>query len=108
MKVYLEALGDLGEANPAFAGAIKMIKNGLQAKLADQESKESLNSTQNDLKQKAGDPKQTPENLTEEDANQKVKTLERVIKEIKKQLASYKQEITSIKKMESYITMENY
>ena len=29
MKVYLEALGDLGEANPAFANALKMIKTGL-------------------------------------------------------------------------------
>ena len=31
MKVYLEALGDLSEANPAFAGAIAMIKNGIEA-----------------------------------------------------------------------------
>jgi hypothetical protein len=31
-----------------------------------------------------------------------------VIKEIKKQLNCYKQEIASIKKMDSYITMDNY
>ena len=31
-----------------------------------------------------------------------------MIKEIKKQLTCYKQEITNIKKTESYITMENY
>jgi len=31
-----------------------------------------------------------------------------VIKEIKKQLSCYKQEVASIKKMESYITMDNY
>ena len=38
----------------------------------------------------------------------KVKNYERVIKEIKKQLSCYKQEIANIKKTESYITMDNY
>ena len=93
MSVYLEALGDLSEANPAFAGAIKMIKNGLSAtyetnklyetKQPDQPSKEDLDTKQNDSKSKPEDSKKT-ENLTEEEAKAKVKTLERVIKEIKK------------------------
>ena len=38
----------------------------------------------------------------------KIKNYERVIKEVKKQLSCYKEEITNIKKMENYITMENY
>eukprot|EP00350_Pseudokeronopsis_sp_OXSARD2_P013223 CAMPEP_0170542732 /NCGR_PEP_ID=MMETSP0211-20121228/2073_1 /TAXON_ID=311385 /ORGANISM="Pseudokeronopsis sp., Strain OXSARD2" /LENGTH=99 /DNA_ID=CAMNT_0010845899 /DNA_START=1350 /DNA_END=1649 /DNA_ORIENTATION=+ len=33
---------------------------------------------------------------------------ERVIKEMKKQLTCYKNEIQGIKKMESYLTLENY
>jgi hypothetical protein len=43
-----------------------------------------------------------------EDDKEKIKRLERVIKEVKKQILCYKEEITSIKKMENYITMENY
>ena len=43
-----------------------------------------------------------------EDDKDKIKKLERVIKEVKKQIGCYKEEITSIKKMENYITMENY
>ena len=73
MKVYLEALGDLGEANPAFANAIKMLKTGIQAQalaqhqksLANQESKENLSEMQNEKSKE--DPKKT-ENLTEEEA----------------------------------------
>lgn len=42
------------------------------------------------------------------DAEQKIANYERVIKEIKKQMHCYKTEIASIKKMESYITMDNY
>ena len=65
-----------------------MIKDGLSAtyktKRADQEPKEDSNTKeQSDEKSKPEDSKKT-ENLTEEEAKQKVKTLERVIKEIKK------------------------
>ena len=64
-----------------------MIKDGLsasyQTKRADHESKEDFNTKQSDGKSKPEDSKKT-ENLTGEEAKQKVKTLERVIKEIKK------------------------
>ena len=39
---------------------------------------------------------------------QKSDNYERVMKEMKKQLACYKTEIQGIKKMESYLTLENY
>jgi cytochrome c-type biogenesis protein CcmH/NrfF len=42
------------------------------------------------------------------EVEQKVMNYERVIKEIKKQLHCYKSEMASIKKSETYITMENY
>ena len=48
------------------------------------------------------------EGITDKDVQQKIKNYERVIKEIKKQLACYKSEMDNIKKTESYITMENY
>jgi len=48
------------------------------------------------------------EGVTDKDGQQKIKNYERVIKEIKKQIACYKQEIDNIKKTESYITMDNY
>jgi len=48
------------------------------------------------------------EGISDKEIQQKVKNYERVIKEVKKQLACYKSEIESIKKTESYITMENY
>lgn len=38
----------------------------------------------------------------------KIENLERVMKEMKKQLVCYKDEIQGIKKMESYLTLENY
>lgn len=34
--------------------------------------------------------------------------VDRVGKELKKQIKCYKEEITGIKKMESYLTLENY
>lgn len=46
--------------------------------------------------------------MTDKDVQTKIKNYERVIKEMKKQLACYKQEIANIKKTESYITMDNY
>ena len=39
---------------------------------------------------------------------QQHETNERVIKEMKKQLVCYKNELQGIKKMESYLTLENY
>ena len=39
---------------------------------------------------------------------QKVSNQDRVMKEMKKQLTCYKNEIQGIKKMESYLTLENY
>ena len=48
------------------------------------------------------------EGISDEQVKQKIKNYERVIKEIKKQLSCYKTEISTIKKTESYITMENY
>ena len=31
VQAYLDALGDISDANPAFAGAIKLIQNGIVA-----------------------------------------------------------------------------
>jgi len=39
---------------------------------------------------------------------EKLKGQERVVRESKKQLKCYKEEITGIKKMENYLTLENY
>ena len=39
---------------------------------------------------------------------QKAEGYEKIMKEMKKQIASYKQEIQGIKKMESYLNLENY
>lgn len=41
-------------------------------------------------------------------SEQTAKAHERVVKETKKQLKCYKEELTGIKKMESYLTMESY
>lgn len=39
---------------------------------------------------------------------QKADGYEKIMKEMKKQIASQKQEIQGIKKMESYLNLENY
>ena len=99
-QTYFDALQELSEVNPAFANAIKLIEKGLKQEnrkkeaeneLVAQASKEQLNTTVDDIKVKAEDAKEE-ENMTqtEKEAVQKAKNLERVIKEIKKQLASYK------------------
>lgn len=52
--------------------------------------------------------KDPTEGITDKDIQMKIKNYERVIKEVKKQLACYKSEMENIKKTEAYITMENY
>ena len=39
VQAYLDSLGDLSDANPVFAGAIKLIQDGLQNQFNDQENK---------------------------------------------------------------------
>lgn len=86
MDLYLEALGDLSDANPAFANAISLIKAGIQK----QATKPSEAPKPSVAKEETKTEAQNADDMTEEQAKQKVKTLERVIKEIKKQLSSYK------------------
>ena len=80
------------------ASVLELIKAGLGTQIANAATSIDAGKTKSD----------PTEGITDKNALQKIKNYERVIKEIKKQLACYKQEITNIKKTESYITMENY
>ena len=99
-QIYMDALTDVGKANPQVASVLELIKAGLGTQIANATSYASI-----DGQRAKADP---TEGITDKNALQKIKNYERVIKEIKKQLACYKQEISNIKKTESYITMENY
>ena len=96
-QIYLEALVDVGKANPQIASVLSLIQSGLAQQLKSGHGEHAQSK-----------PRDPTEGITDTEVKQKIKNYERVIKEIKKQLACYKSEIENIKKSESYITLENY
>lgn len=97
-QIYLEALKTVGKENPHLSNVLELVGQGLALQI-NQQSMQSVD------KRRDKDP---TEGITDKEIQVKIKNYERVIKEIKKQLACYKTEMENIKKTESYITMENY
>jgi len=80
--------------HPELYAHINQIQNKLQRQV------DTFLLKSQEPKNQPGQPSQT--------SDQKIKTLERVNKEMKKQLECYKEEIGQIKKTEGFINMENY
>ena len=72
---------------------VSLSKDASLQNLSREKSKEEIST---------GGPEEIPKLKT------KLKNQDRIMKEIKKQLGCYKQEITQIKKSESYMKMESY
>ena len=88
---------EIGQNDKAYSSVIKKVKEGLDASL-------KMNRKESDVQaKKTIEDQKEYTNLKQQNENQ-----ERVLKEMKKQLTCYKNEIQGIKKMESYLTLENY
>ena len=93
----MSILEEIGQNDKAYSSVIKKVKEGLDASL-------KMNRKESDVQaKKTIEDQKEYTNLKQQNENQ-----ERGLKEMKKQLTCYKNEIQGIKKMESYLTLENY
>lgn len=104
-ELYLSTLEAIASKDKGFFQLLLRIKSGL-ANVIDVNDTTTLNNT---IVAVSKDPKRQPAaNSGSPDLAQKVQNYERVMKEMKKQIAGQKTEIQQIKQMEQFLSLDNY